>query len=356
VHHSVVCVSCGRCGGTGAAALYAKHATAWLGFREGSFGREARNAANILHAAAKIGAVDGEVLSRVANEAARLSRDFNSQNAANSLWSCATLGVSDASIVRPLSEAAARLAPSRDFNSQCAANCLWSCATLGVSDASIVRPLAEAAARLAPSREIKPQEVANSLWSCAKLGVSDASILRPLAEAAARLASSFKSEEARAVLQAHFAGVPLDAACIASCWRTLRASPDPPLCTSALQRSVAAALTRLGFTAALETPVLDGLLHVDITATAPSGARTAVEVDGPSHFLRLLSSDDKASAVGPPDGATVLRNILLRSAAAGFDGALVVVRFDAWDECRGDAAREDALLRAALAPGVASCA
>ena len=150
------------------------------------------------------------------------------------------------------------------------------------------------------------------------------------------------------MLQAHFADAPLDAACLASCWRTLRASPDPPPRTSALQRSVAAALTRLGFTVALEAPVLDGLLHVDIVATSPSGARTAVEVDGPSHFLRVLSSDN-ASAVGPPDGATVLRNRLLRSVAAGFGGALAVVRFDAWDACRGDAAHEDALLQDALA-------
>jgi len=93
--------------------------------------------------------------------------------------------------------------------------------------------------------------------------------------------------------------------------------------------------------------VFDGLLHVDIVATSPSGARTAVEVDGPSHYLRVLLSDD-ASAVGPLTGATVLRNRLLRSAAAGFGGVLAVVRFDAWDACRGDAAREEALLQAAL--------
>jgi hypothetical protein len=256
--------------------------------------------------------------------------------------------VSDASIVGPLAEAAVRLASSRDFNSQDAAICLWSCATLGVSDASIVRPLAEAAARLAPSGDFNSQCAANCLWSCATLCLSDAAISGPLIMAAARLASSFTVENARAVLQAHFAGVSLDVACLASCWRTLRASPDPPPTISVLQHSVAAALTRLGFTTALEAPLLDGLLHVDIVAIPPSGARTAVEVDGPSHFLRVLSSDD-ASAVGPLTGATVLRNRLLRSAAAGFGGSLAVVRFDAWDACRGDAAREDALLQAALA-------
>jgi hypothetical protein len=261
--------------------------------------------------------------------------------------------VSDASVVRPLAEAAARLAPSRDFNSQDASNSLWACATLGVSDASIVRPLVEAAARLALSRDSKPQNAANCLWACATLGVSDASVLRPLAEATARLALSPSLEDATSVLQAHFSGISIDAACIASCWRTLHASPDPAPRTSALQRSVAAALTRLGFTAALEAPVLEGLLHVDIVATSPSGAHTAFEVDGPSHYLRVLLSDDDAFVVGPPNGSTLLRNRLLRSAAAGFGGALAVVRFDAWGACRGDAAREDTLLQAALAGAAA---
>jgi len=169
--------------------LFAAQASLWLQRQDGR-GKEGRNAANLLHSAAKVRPA-ASLVAALARTAARLAPSFEAQGAANSLWAVATLGVTDAAVVGPLAHAAVRLASS--FNAQDVANSLWALATLGVSDAAVVGPLAHAAVRLASS--FKAQEVANSLWAVAKLGVSDAAVVGPLAHAAVRLASSFNAQE-----------------------------------------------------------------------------------------------------------------------------------------------------------------
>ena len=209
----------------------------------------------------------------------RLVPSLNAQGAANSLWALATLGFDDPRIVRPLAEAAVRLAPS--FNAQGAANSLWAAATLGLDDAGIVRPLAEAAVRLAPS--FHAQGAANSLWAAASLELPSV-VVNHLASAAARNLGDFNLEEAVQVLEAHFAGAEVHTTCLDACWRIFRATSKPPR-TSELQKSVAASLRAMGYAVAQEVPILEGLRCIDIVATAPNGARIAVEVDGPSHYF-----------------------------------------------------------------------
>ena len=101
-----------------------------------------------------------------------------------------------------------------------------------------------------------------------------------------------------------------------------------------LRRSVAAALTDLGYAPALEVSVLGGLLSVDImlepspvVAGRPAIARrTAVEVDGPTHFAMLRDAAGRRELA--PTGATRLRNCLLRE-AAGL--AVLCIPFVEWD-------------------------
>jgi len=80
IHDSVICVTCGRFGSTDerlrneSRVFYILAAGMWLNRPEGSFGKEARNIANILHAGAKL-RIDSqnEVMRRLFEEALRLS-------------------------------------------------------------------------------------------------------------------------------------------------------------------------------------------------------------------------------------------------------------------------------------------
>jgi hypothetical protein len=229
-------------------------------------------------------------------------------------------------MVRPLAEAAVRLAPS--FNAQGAANSLWAVATLGLDERRIVRPLAEAAVRLAPS--FHAQGAANSLWAAASLELPSV-VVDTLASAAARNAGDFKLESAVQVLEAHFAGAQVHTTCLDACWRIFRASSRPSR-TSELQKSVAASLHAMGYAVAQEVPILEGLRCIDIVATAPNGARIAVEVDGLSHyFARLLGGG------APRPRPSRLRD---RHAAAAGYAVRATVSYLEWDACTGGAERQ----------------
>jgi hypothetical protein len=188
------------------------------------------------------------------------------------------------------------------------------------------------------------------LWAAATLGLSDASVIRPLADAADLVVSSLSCINAKAFLQAYFAGLELHDSTSTRCWRILSDSPTPPTVTSQLQQDVASTLRSMGYGVQLEVPVLQGLLTTDIVATSAAGVRAAVEVDGPTHYLRAplsasavvdadASTAANAAPMGPPTGATRLRNRLLATAAAGFSGRVAVVSFYAWDACRSQEER-----------------
>ena len=94
VHDSTICVSCGRFGSStkddrmrfDCRDFYLVAADVWLKRPERSFGREARNVANILHAGAKL-RVDShnEVMRRLFDEALRMSGGFQAQEASNTI-------------------------------------------------------------------------------------------------------------------------------------------------------------------------------------------------------------------------------------------------------------------------------
>ena len=140
-------------------------------------------------------------------------------------------------------------------------------------------------------------------------------------------------------------------ALLGRCRAKLAACPEC-ITISTLQRDVAAALARLGYAPTLEVAVLGGLCRVDMllepTPAAPGrpavSRRTAVEVDGPSHFATRRDGAGKRELV--PTGSTRLRNRLLRE-AAGL--AVVCVTFVEWHQRGRDAAKREAWLGQQLA-------
>jgi hypothetical protein len=139
VHDSTICVACGRFGSTDerlrneCRVFYLLAAGMWISRPEGSFGREARAIANILHAGAKL-RVDSqnEVMRKLFEEAMRLSDRFDAQAASNIIWAAATVALEDARVVAALARACVDRV--REMNAQEASNALWSIATLKVSD------------------------------------------------------------------------------------------------------------------------------------------------------------------------------------------------------------------------------
>jgi hypothetical protein len=125
---------------------------------------------------------------------------------------------------------------------------------------------------------------------------------------------------------------------------------DFSISTSSSQRSVATALSRLGFDPQLEVQIFNGILTVDIvielSAPAQSDStsqqpertsRVAIEFDGPTHFLRpaMGSRDDR---VGPLNGKSRFRNTLIERSKVF--SALVSIPFFEWDGIVGDVEKE----------------
>ena len=177
LHDSTICVACGRFGTTSDERLrnecrifYLLAAGMWINRPEGSFGKEARNIANILHAGAKL-LIDSqnEVMRKLFNEAVRLSDRFEAQGASNAIWAAATVALEDAHVVNALAKACVDRV--REMNPQGASNALWSIATLKVSDDHVITALSQACVDRV--RDMNPQNASNALWSIAALKVSD---------------------------------------------------------------------------------------------------------------------------------------------------------------------------------------
>ena len=115
----------------------------WLNRPEGSFGREARAIANILHAGAKLSLHPcDDIMIRLLKEAVRMSDSFDAQNVANSLWALATLAAEDADVINALSQACVDRV--KEMNPQGAFNALWSIETLKVSNDRVITTLSQA--------------------------------------------------------------------------------------------------------------------------------------------------------------------------------------------------------------------
>jgi hypothetical protein len=186
IHDSVICVACGRFGSIDerlrneCRVFYLLAAGMWINRPEGSFGREARNIANILHAGAKL-RIDSqnEVMRKLFDEAMRLSGGFEAQHASNAIWAAATMALEDARVVDALARAC--VDKVREMNAQNASNALWSIATLKVSDEHVITALSQACVDRVT--EMNSQGASNALWSIATLKVSDEHVITALSQA-----------------------------------------------------------------------------------------------------------------------------------------------------------------------------
>ena len=312
MQHCMICTACTRLRGDNNAAcvLCVLAANEWLYCPRGSPGRDARNAATVYYALAKVKAhcvvlpADiavriniSHLITNVGLEASFMSRDFNAQGAANSLWAAATLGVRDDAIIGPL--VAACVTQSRTFNAQGAANSLWAAAALGVRNEAAFRALvvfirSDVSLNVEECQQFLYVHAATHTWLPAPLLFSP------------ELLDSFR---ARVI--------------------------STPSIISRSQRDVAASFSRVGFVIEQEALVLDGLHAVDILVHLPGGARIAVEFDGPTHFLRWIQTSS-AGRMPEPNGATCFRNRLLRDAGL----VVVAIPYFEWDALIDDAARD----------------
>jgi tellurite resistance protein len=186
LHDSVICVSCGRFGSTDERIrveckdLYLLAAGMWLKRPEGSFGKGAREIANILHAGAKVRVdCDTDVIRLLFDKAVELSSGFEAQNASNAIWAAASLGMKETRVINALARACVDRV--REMNAQGASNALWSIATLKVSDDHVITALSQACVNRV--REMNPQGASNALWSIATLKVSDDHVITALSQA-----------------------------------------------------------------------------------------------------------------------------------------------------------------------------
>ena len=165
-----------------------------------------------------------------------------------------------------------------------------------------------------------------------------------MAEAAERLLPSFNLQELSELYQAHLlaqasAGSfplrfsPTVETAGADVWR----ASVHDVRMSRLQEAVSAALSGLGVAHEQEGLTEDGLFSLDLALRAE---RVAVEVDGPSHFVRLPG--DTRAASGP----TRARRRLLE--VRGW--RVASVPYWEWDELRGERAAQKEYLRRLLRP------
>ncbi|KAJ8601617.1 hypothetical protein CTAYLR_007255 [Chrysophaeum taylorii] len=311
--------------------------------------------------------------------------DFNSQDLANTAWAFATAGVE----APGLFEAIASKARSRlgKFNSQDLANTVWAFATAGID----ARELFDAVANAARSRlgEFTSQNLANTAWAFATASVATAGIFDAIADTARPRLGEFNSQDLantawafacsdwtkdpeflsaivsalmadpdalnnRQMSQLHLVSLHFDLewpdrrfpfSRLRRRLQTAYQGQDPA--PSLLQRDVAAALRRVGWAHVFEHVTSEGL-SLDM---AQPETKQAVEVDGPTHFLKRTSreSHQQRDLRGhsprrvAPKGAARFKARLLRR--LGWD--VVHVPFFEWDTLVG-AVEQGAYLEAKL--------
>ena len=270
---------------------------------------DAVNVATAFHRAAKLGSQarrrpqEADLGHAIALIETKLD-EFEPRHIANTLWSYATLGLApSASVLGALSTAVERLAGA--FNAQDVANTLWAYATLGLApSASVLEALSTAVERLAGA--FNAQDVANTLWAFAVLHIELPSIL---ASRASVLEAAFEDKSLQQISYAYLVGRALGWSwqlpneLVQRAQSVQRRSAQQPT-VSRLQHRVYEALQGMGQQPQLEALTDDGLFSIDIAlpeSTQESQPKTAVEVDGPSHF----------TSSGGKTGSTQLRDFLL---------------------------------------------
>ena len=131
-------------------------------------------------------------------------------------------------------------------------------------------------------------------------------------------------------------------------WEIFHAAAPHQTVTSALHVSIMDCLQSLGITFKEEVPILEGLHTVDVVISLPGGGRAALEVDGPTHYLR--TSLFGGSIIPPINGTTRMRNRIITSPAANFAASFTVPYYE-WELLEGAGAEREYITNLFAAQG-----
>jgi len=291
--------------------------------------------ANTAWAYATVGVDAPQLFSAIATAAQRRLGEFNPQSIANTSWAFATAGADAPRLFAAIADTASSNLSA--FNPQNLANTAWAFATAREDAPRLFSAIAIAAQpRLG---EFNAQDLANTAWAFALVDWKEPQLFVALAPASDDL---LESKSDKYLTQLYFVALhfllewPDRSFALSHCHLRLqsayrRGEPRP----SQLQRDVAAALARVGWTHVFEYVTAEGL---SLDMAQPSAMR-AIEVDGPSHYLTTAAAPRYVE-----NGATRLKSRLLR----GLDWDLVRVPFYEWGRLGGEAVAEEAYLRAKL--------
>ena len=286
-----------------------------------------QNLANTIWALATLDHYDKTFTSALIREALPKLPYFNPQNLANTIWALAKLGHHDTAFTSALIQEVRPRLP--DFTPQGLANTIWALATLGHYDKAFIAVLIIEAKPRLPN--FNSQDLANTMWALTALVHYDEAFTASLVHEAAADRCDLITEGQRQMFQSLLI---LKARGLLTLDNLLESS-HPQLwkkCCHAWLDSVRvprSSMTQLRVLALVkELPgchgavsehlTEDGMLSIDIAVLLPAhGAKLAVEVDGPQHFMRDGSLTTN----------TKMRNLLLE--ARGW--TVVSVPVDEWD-------------------------
>ena len=245
----------------------------------------------------------------------------------NSLWSIANLRLGTYATISALIREAGPKLP--DFNPQGLANTIWALATLGHYDNAFTTALVLVARPRLP--KFNSQDLANTMWALTALVHYDEAFTVSLAHEAAADRNVFITEgqtqmfqsllilKARGLLTSDNVLESWHSQLLENCrhaWLDLVRMPR----SSMTQLRVLTLVKELPgcHEAVSERLTEDGMLSIDIALHIPArGAKLAVEVDGPQHFMRD----------GSLTTSTRMRNLLLE--ARGW--TVISIPVDEWD-------------------------
>ena len=237
---------------------------------------------------------------------------------ANTVWAFATANVA----ADPLFKAVAADIPRRigELNAQDMANTVWAFAVASVA----ADPLFEAVAAEVPRRvgEFNAQNMANTVWAFACVGWEQHDLFRMLGSSiAAHLHNFNDAEKSQLYLVALYVQMQwpdLDFSMSASLQSFRSAHARFEVSPSQLQCDVSSMLKQMGWVHTLEYETAEGF-SLDL---AQPESKLAVEIDGPSHYLKDLSRGESIV-----NGATRFRTRQLRS----FGWTVAHISFLDWD-------------------------
>jgi very-short-patch-repair endonuclease len=285
---------------------------------------DSKELAMLVYAFAKAGVSAPRLYAAIARQAEERVGALNAQDLANTAWAFATAGVSAPRLYAVIAQQAEERAET--FNAQSLANTAWAFATAGVSAPRLYAAIAQQAE--ARVETFKARELANTAWALSTSTVLQGSsssaqpgcnssppspdqrrvVLFMIEQwlACGSVSSDCMSSEIGAVERAllacdvcmnaqRTAAFAADQIRVAELRRQAREIPsrlgsEQHIIESAAQRELSTRLAAAGWAHADEVPLADGLLVVDM---ACEQTRVVVEFDGPTHYLRDVSSGEE---------------------------------------------------------------